>query len=958
MTCRNRVRIPLLSALLVAGIPFLGLPAVAQTAAPAKVAPKHTTTPKATATKAVPAIAMKTLPAPVKVTSVEGITEYHLANGLRVLLFPDPSKPSITTNITYLVGSRNESYGETGMAHLLEHLVFKPSKHFGEKKGTPTPVEVLNSLGARFNGSTWFDRTNYFVTFPASDANLTKILELEADRMVNALIRKSDLWDEKTQKGEMTVVRNEMEGGENNPVGVTTQRMESVAFDWHNYGKSTIGARSDVEHVNIEHLQAFYHRFYQPDNAVLLVAGKIDEAKVLAEINERFGRIPKPARVIEKTWTIEPTQDGERSVTVRRVGGTPFLGLGYHIPASSNIENDAVGFVASILTAAPSGRLYKALVDSKLASSVSDQSVTTLEPSFLEFHISLPKDGNLDAVKDAALKVVEGFKEKPVTTEELERVKAEALKGFQLSMNRTDALAIALSEAMAAGDWRLYFIGRDRAKSLTLAQVQAAAEKYLKASNRTLGQYIPTEKPDRAEIPAALDIAAMVKDYKGQAPIVQGEAFDSTPANIENHTVRFTAPNGMKGALLSKKTKGQTVSAALTLRFGTEASLTNLGAVPSLTGSMLMRGSTSHSRQQLKDAFDQMKAQVNINGGAESARVNITADREHLPAVLKLVAEVLRQPAFPAEELATLRDGEITGLDQSKSEPQTLAVIELQSYISPFAKDHPRAAHTPDESIADLKKATPADLKAFHDGFYGADNATLAVVGDFDAKEIQALTSQLFGEWKSGQAFARIHAQRKDVQALNKSIETPDKAQAFFIAAETMPMKDSDPDYAAFLIANQMLGGGALKSRLADRIRQKEGLSYGVGSQFQADPLDPVANWFAFAIYAPENVVKLEAAFQDELKKALTDGYTSEELAFAKNAWQQGRSVGRTQDGAVAGQLSTNMFLGRTMAFDESLEKQVQALTLDQVNAAFRKHFSQDKVSIVKAGDFAKATKK
>ena len=234
--------------------------------------------PKAKAPSIAKAPQATPLPAPVKVTSVEGITEYRLANGLRVLLFPDASKPTLTTNITYQVGSRNENYGETGMAHLLEHLVFKPSLHFSGKDGQPNIVQTLNKVGARFNGTTWLDRTNYFVTFPATDDNLKLILDMEADRMVNANIDQNDLWDPKANKGEMTVVRNEMEGGENNPLRITMERTVATAFEWHNYGKSTIGARTDVEHVNIERLKAFYQKYYQPDNAVFLVAGKFDEA--------------------------------------------------------------------------------------------------------------------------------------------------------------------------------------------------------------------------------------------------------------------------------------------------------------------------------------------------------------------------------------------------------------------------------------------------------------------------------------------------------------------------------------------------------------------------------------------------------------------------------------------------------------------------------------------------------
>ena len=293
--------------------------------------------------------------APEKVTSVEGITEYRLANGLRVLLFPDPSKPTITVNITYLVGSRHEGYGETGMAHLLEHLVFK---------GTPRHPNIpqeLTAHGARPNGTTWFDRTNYFETFDATDANLEWALDLEADRMVNSFIAKKDL------DSEMTVVRNEFESGENDPGGVLISRVFSTAFLWHGYGRDTIGARSDLENVPIERLQAFYRNFYQPDNAVLVVAGKIDEAKTLALVQKHFGPIAKPARTLYPTYTLDPAQDGERTVTLRRVGDVQIVAAAYHIPSGSDPDAPGLDLLAFALADTPSGRLHKALVETKKA---------------------------------------------------------------------------------------------------------------------------------------------------------------------------------------------------------------------------------------------------------------------------------------------------------------------------------------------------------------------------------------------------------------------------------------------------------------------------------------------------------------------------------------------------------------------------------------------------------------
>ncbi|WP_394781774.1 M16 family metallopeptidase [Undibacterium sp.] len=264
------------------------------------------------------------LPPGVKlVRSVEGIQEYRLYNGLQLLLVPDSSKSTTTVNITYRVGSRYENYGETGMAHLLEHLMFKGSK------AHPRLWEELAQRGVNFNGSTWLDRTNYYETFAAKPETLNWAIAMEADRMVNSRISGEDL------KTEFSVVRNEMEKNENSSSSALIAHVTSAAYQWHNYGKSTIGARTDVENVNIPRLKAFWRKYYQPDNATLIIAGSFDNSQALTQVAQQFGRIARPRRAIETTYTLDPVQDGERDVTVRRVGESQGIAALYHtVPAA------------------------------------------------------------------------------------------------------------------------------------------------------------------------------------------------------------------------------------------------------------------------------------------------------------------------------------------------------------------------------------------------------------------------------------------------------------------------------------------------------------------------------------------------------------------------------------------------------------------------------------------------
>ena len=883
----------------------------------------------------------------IRVTSVEGITEYRLPNGLKILLFPDQTKQTITVNVTYLVGSKHENYGETGMAHLLEHLVFK-----GTPKHPNIPSE-LTSHGTRPNGSTWYDRTNYFESFAASDENLNWALDLESDRMINSYIAKKDL------DSEFSVVRNEMESGENSPVRTLLEKTTAISFDWHNYGKSTIGARTDVENVPIDRLQAFYRKYYQPDNAVLLVAGKFDEAKTLDLIKKYFGPIPKPERPLPPIYTVEPTQDGERQVTVRRVGDTQWLINSYHIPAASHADGAAIEIMGMILADTPSGRLYKALVENKKTTSIFNFSFPTKEPGTMLFVAELKKEMSMDDARSAMTETIETLAGTPPTKEETDRARTSLLKNIELSLNDSNNVGLEMSEWIARGDWRLFFIYRDRLRKVTPDDVKRVASTYLKQSNRTVGIFVPTEKPDRAEVPFVrdADIAEMLKDYKGDATGALGEAFDPSPANIESR-VKRSKVGGVDVALLSKQTRGNSVVANLNLRFGDEKSLMNRADSARFVGDLLERGTSKHTRQQIQDEFNKLKAQVSVFGGPTTAGVSIETTRQNLPAVLRLVGEIFRDPVFPQTEFELVKQETLTQIESQKSEPTFVAIMEMNRLFNIYPKGHPQYSGSVEEQIDGVKAVTLEDVKKFYKDFYGASNGQMTVVGDFDEKEISGIVQEIFGSWKSPKPFERIRGEYRAIAAANRSLETPDKANAFFIARLNVKMRDDNADFPAMVLGNYMLGGGFLSSRLAVRIRQKDGLSYGVGSGFNASSLDETGTFTANAIYAPENAVKLEAAFKDELAKLMKDGFTAEEIAAAKSGWLQSRQLSRSQDRELSGRLNNYLFLSRTIAWDADLEAKISALTAEQINAAMRKYITPDGITIIKAGDFAKARSK
>ncbi len=884
--------------------------------------------------------------APVR--TVEGISEYRLPNGLQVLLAPDASKPTTTVNVTYRVGSKHENYGETGMAHLLEHLIFK---------GTPKHPNVWAEFAKRglaANGTTWFDRTNYYASFSANPDTLKWYLGWQADAMVNSFIAKKDL------DTEMTVVRNEMEMGENSPGNIVFERLFATMFQWHNYAKSTIGARTDVENVDIGRLQAFYKLHYQPDNATLIVTGKFDPAQTLGWIQASFGPLKKPAKPRPKLYTLDPVQDGERSVTVRRTGGTPSATVAYHVPASSHPDYAAVELITTLMTEPPAGRLHKRLVEElKTASGVSGFSAALAEPSALLLGADAQPGGDPEALGKALLQVVEGVAAQPFTQAELDRAKTRWLNRWEKLFGDPQQVGTALSEAIASGDWRLFFLLRDRVKAATLADVNRVAAERLLPANRTLALYVPTDKPVRAPKPEAVDVAAQIQSFAPQAAQAAVAAFDTAPDAIERATQRVSLPNGARLVMLPKPTRGNQVHGTLTLRFGNLAALKGQRSTTDLLAAMLDKGTTALDRQQLRDRLDALKMELGVRDSTSGVSLGWTTTREHAAEAAALVLHLLREPRLDAAALEEVRAQFITGIDAMKSEPENIASNTLNRLRTAHPEGDPRNERSFDGTRADLQAVTLDGVKRAHAQLYGPQALTLSLVGDFDPATVQAAVEKGVAQWTGALPHERLPQPYQDFPAADVRQPTPDKQNATFLAAVSVPMNDMDPQYAALLLADYILGSNT-DSRLWVRIREREGLSYGTWSYVDWNSFEAASSWVFGAIFAPQNRPRVEKALKEEFARALKDGFTAQELTNAKRALLNYRALGRAQDGGLAGALAQQSYLGRTMARTAEVDAQIEAATLQQVNEALRRHLRLDAMQIVWAGDFkdeATATK-
>lgn len=882
---------------------------------------------------------------PKFIGNIEGVKEYTLNNGMKVLLIPDASQSNMVVNIVYNVGSKDEGYGEKGMAHLLEHMLFKSTKNLGDIK------KQLSDKGGMANGTTWYDRTNYYEVFPSNDENLKWAIQMEADRMVNATILQSDL------DKEFSVVRNEFEIGENDPSGVLMEKVFSTAYTWHNYGNSTIGSKEDIERVKANTLRKFYEKYYQPDNATLIVAGKFDENNALKYIGDYFSVIPKPQRELGGTYTVEPAQDGERTVELRRSGESKLIAAAYHTSAFADKDYAALDALNEILASNPSGYLYKALVESHKVSSLYAYSPTVRDAGLTYFNFDVPKDKDLQVTKTAVLSELDKIPTINYTEQDLARAKSKLLKQIDDEKNNTIRYAISLTEIIGAGSYKLGFLYRDNVEHLSVADIKRVAEKYFRNNNRTVGLFIPSANEIRVKPLEFLpdQILALTNNYKGKAQEKEVAPFEASIANLKKNLTEGVLSNGMKYGLINKDIKGDKVIANFRLINGNEKDLSGKSTIADLTADLLNAGTKTKTKEQIQDRLDQLKSSISTRSSGQFLVISVNTYKSSYAEVMDILKDMLTNSTFPQNEITKTINENNTNLESQLKDPQAIAQNELARLASPYPKESIFYTATLQEQIDENKKVTRDQIVNYYQNILGANNGVGTVIGSLDPKTASSALESTFGKFNSKSKYAEIKPTFFETKKADKLFLTPDKENAMALATESFRMDQKSADYPALLMANEILGsGGFLSARLPMRLREKEGISYGVGSFLNVPVSNDVASWGLYALLNPTKRSAVEAAWKEEVAKALKDGFTADELATNKKSYANGQKTMLGMENTLITLVNRKLQYGVSLDNYDVLNDKVEALKLDEVNAALRKYINLDKVTTVYAGDFDK----
>jgi zinc protease len=884
------------------------------------------------------------------VQTLGGIEEYVLeSNGLRVLLMPNEGLPVATVMVTYQVGSRNEVTGTTGATHILEHMMFKGTSNFRAEDGTDYST-TMERIGARSNATTWFDRTNYYATLPSEYVPLT--IELEADRMRNLLIREADL------ASEMTVVRNEYERGENNPVRTLIKELFATAFVAHTYSHPTIGWRSDIENTSPEKLRKFYDKYYWPENAVVTVIGGFDREATMAAILEHYGKIEPAPHKIPEVETVEPPQIGPRRVTIERAGQVGVVMIGYKAPPATHEDWPALTLISQILGADKTGRLYRALEDKGKANATFTFAPELRDPGLFIFGAFLTPESTHEEAETVILSEIETLLGGGVTEDELRRAKSVIRASTFYGRDGPFAIADQINDAIAIGDWTTYVNRLAQIEAVSAEEIQAVAAKYFQENSSTTGWFIPEVKNSLADRRSADFGPNYYRDPAIYGPLLNEQAQASQngdgglPTLVDfTSNMRQAEVEGINVIAVDMPIDG-VVSFVGSLAAGDIVSPSDQPMLASLTAAMLDKGTTEKDRFKIAEILDTLGAEIGFGAGPHSLDFSGKFLRPDAGAVLALLAEQLRYPAFDPEVFETVRSRQKTNLLQAVDDPDYRARSQLSRML--YAEGHPNYSNTLESLLADLDETTIESIRSFHANHYGTESMLLIFVGDIDFEQLTAAVSSAFNGWEGGVPYPENLREQLPNNPREERIEIADKTSVSVHYGYNTGLQRTHEDYLPFMLGNYILGG-SFHSRLMSEVRKNQGLTYDIRSFHQGDILTP-GHWTLTASFSPSLLDEGLQATAGVLREWHAEGVTEAEVNAAIETLSGSYLVGLSTTGRVASQLQSFVHRGFPPEYIDQYPLRLRELDAAQVNQAIRRYLSPDETTVVIAGSLNQAS--
>ncbi|NJA06108.1 insulinase family protein [Methylococcaceae bacterium WWC4] len=872
-----------------------------------------------------------------------GAIERQFENGFRALLVPDSKAEQTAVTLVYFSGSLADPEGKSGLAHLLEHLLFNAPT-------TPGNHALVSEMARRniaYNGNTHFDRTIYHTAFSSDQPTLNWLLEHEALRMQKLTIKEADI------ARELPVVLREKELGDSNHQQKLAQQILPVVTRFAPYVRPPIGNEAELRSIAIDDARAFYRAHYRPDNALLIITGRFDIAATWKQLETHFGKIKSPKIVPPPAFQVASGQENSDSQrSFHGEGDVASVSLFYPLRHSFDAKHvAAMGLLSGLLAGSPASRLHESLVSAGQAASVSAMPLLLRNASAFEVTaLPLTADSEaLEQLQNALVVQVQSLGDTAFTEKELERAKNLIRNEALHVQSIAAAFGYRLAEFASIGDWRLWFESIDAAQEMSLPEIQQTAKAIFQQSipvaqlmsNRhatsvtarkeALVPQATTGEPSTASVPAHLPETSIPT------------ANNATAAALDAQIERFSINESLAVALSPKPIPTGRVQGQWNLRMGTADSMLGKRILADVTGSLLAHGSASLDRQQLFDRLLGLDAHLSMTPVDDRLAIRFDLPANSLPEFLGVLIDVLRHPALPEQGFKEVGNQLRVAYQSQGVKPQVVAEQAVTAFTSQYPIGDIRREPGMAEAFAALEGIELNDVKAFHADYYGA-NGELMLSGEFDAKATRRQLESLLGPWRSKQAYQRPPLPYAALAPGQHVIAVPEGAHGIYTAQLRQPLQANETDALALTLVNFALGEDALQSRLGRRLRQQEGISYGVASKISASAFEPRATLTISATYAPALRQPLSKAVHEELALLVKNGLTDTEFSSAKDNWRHRNDLSRLDHDKLFAKLNLLLRLRRDMQYYAELNTRVEALTLAQVNAAIARHINPDQL--------------
>jgi len=859
--------------------------------------------------------------------SAGGMSAYTLANGFKIILIPFPTASNVRVELLVKTGSKLEGYGETGMAHLLEHMLFKGA---GSRKNIK---EDLTALGASWNGTTNADRTNYFETLSSDPEKLDEVIRLEADRFIHAKFTKADL------DSEMTVVRNELENSERNPSRLVMDALARNTFIWHGYSRSTIGARTDIENTSYEALRAFHRKHYRPDNAALIVSGNFDVQRVVALTTKLFSAAKNPSTAKPRNWTFDSPQALTQRSELYASVGTTVVASAWKLPGLSERDAHALDLAVTAVCDADWGSLRKELVTNRgLAVTASCSTSTEADYSRLMAFAKAGQDADAQTLSNELIRHIQDMANKGVTQEQLERARLSEMNQIERAFDSHESIARIVSQYEVAGDWRLMFWVRDVVKSLQLEEANAALKKWVVATNRSdvLLRHAEVSSPLIISPPALASTRVEGKTW----PSIFSDADPAPKSLVElSKSTRSFVLDGDKASasLIRRKTQGDKVWLVLENDYGTAETLSHRKNACTAASYLMGFGGGGLTRDVLSRRMEELKATWNLRLSGMSMEV----PRKNLDKVFEILFSVWAEPLLPLNEFESYKSGLLASYESQLKSPVALADNATRLRFDNFPKGHWSKPKTYEEQIADAKSLSYEDVQRCVKDFAKISHARVGVVGNLHEQDIRALwvKAALTNSEMKYQRIADPTAPTKVDTALIR-VDKPDTPNARVLGVAVVALSRQSKDFPALQLAVEVMGGNA-SSLIWKELREKDGLAYSTGMQVSGSMMDDRTTIQLYATSASAQADKAMEKLKMVLQRVLDEGLSDADIARAKKTWVERRKAFLGRESNFASTLADALldgydFLARAK-FDESIEQ----VTAKQATDVLRKYLLQ-----------------